>query len=608
MKISAPAETAGAFSWRPALAVFLPALAMRAVFLSQWLGLPYPGSLSADAWVHNKWALEILGGEFVRHAAFYQSPFYPYFLALFYKAAGYHPAWALCLQVLVDSLSCVLIMRIAQRCFGPRAGWLAGLGTAFYRPLIFGAALLTKETFVIFSTALFVLLVLRADERGRKRDYLYCGLAAGWSVLSRTNMLALVPAALAWLWLRRRGRPRRTGFLTAAVLPMLLGVVLPILPATIHNYAASRDFVLVNSTGGFTFFIGNNPEATGTGTFPLGVSSDPLLEESQSTGLAEKSSGRPLKPSEASAFWFRHGLEFIADNPGRWLGLMAVKFWLFWNWYEIPDNYDLQFIAEHFNTVLKWPLVSFALAGALGAVGLFFCRWRETSGLLPLLFCAYLGPLLFFIVGDRYRLPALVFLLPAAAAALERLARAAAGLNFESVWKPCLAASPLILLCLVRTPFNLALGSAAGWAQLTCVYSERGEHARALDAFDRANDIDPAGIDDSTVIKAAASLESLGQAGAALDLYERWIRVYPKASMLYNNSGVLLFQLGRIKESVKMFERSLELDPAPSTQYRSLFYCYSKLGDKKKALKYGVAALAHSPQDAELERAVNSPR
>ena len=593
------------FSRRRVLAVAALALIVRAVFLGQWLGLPYVGSLSADAWVHDKWALEILGGQLVRHAAFYQSPFYPYFLAFFYKIFGHHPAGVLWLQVLVDSLSCALILRLGERCFGARAGLLAGLACALYRPFIFSTGLLTKETFVIFSTALFALLALRAGERGLKKDYLFCGLAAGLCALMRTNVLALVPAALFWFWLRRRGRaePARK-FLAAAALPLLLGAALPILPAAVHNFAASRDLVLVNSTGGFTFFIGNNPEATGTAIFPLGISSDPLLEESQSTGLAGKLAGRPLKPSEASAFWFRKGLAFIVEHPARWLGLTAVKFWLFWNWYEIPDNYDLQFVVKHFRTVLGWPLVPFALIGCLGAAGLFLCRWREASGLPALLLAAYLGPLLFFIMGDRYRLPALVFLLPAAGAAADRLLTAAAGFDFKGVWKPCLAALPLMLLCLSRTPFNLELAEAAGWAQLTTVYAERGEHERALEAFTRAFDTDPGGIDDSTVAKAAASLERLGQADVALGLYQRWLKVYPGSPMLHNNCGILLFKLGRTRDGVEMFERALALDPAPAEEYRNLFYGYSKLGKKAPAVKYGEIAAALQPRDAELRRAV----
>ncbi|HBA60644.1 MAG TPA: hypothetical protein DCZ92_07460 [Elusimicrobia bacterium] len=593
--------------WAGAVVVFLLALAVRLVFLAQWAHLPYIDAFSADAWVHEKWALEILNNGLLRHTAFYQSPFYPYFLAGFYKVFGHHPHWVFGLQAVVDAAGCVLIMQLARRCFGARAGLLAGFAAAFYRPFIFSTGLLTKETFVVFGTALFTWLALRADERGRRADFFFCGLAAGWTALSRSNILLLAPAALFWFWLRR-GRADGPGvFLKNAALPLLLGVLLPLAPAAVHNYAASRDFVLVNYTGGFTFFIGNNPESDGTANFPLGINSDPLLEESQSAGMAEKLAGKKLKPSEVSAFWLRRGLGFIAEHPAKWAGLTALKFWFFWNWYEIPDNYDLQFVAEHFKSVLSLPLVSFALAGCLGAAGLFLCRAREISGLPLLLFWTYLASVLPFAVSDRYRYPALVFLLPAAAAAADRLITAAGSRQWRPLWKPFLAAAPLMLLCLARPPFNFRFGEAAGWTQLTAVYGARGEHGKALEAFDRALGTAPESVDEAAVINAAASLEALGRPGDALAFYGRWLEVYPGSSMLYNNSGVLLYRQGRIKEGVKMFEKSLALDPAPKNQYKNLFYGYAKLGDKK-ALQYGETALALFPADAEFARAVSAQR
>ncbi|PIU20323.1 MAG: hypothetical protein COT18_02860 [Elusimicrobia bacterium CG08_land_8_20_14_0_20_59_10] len=327
--------------WAPAAAVFLLALAVRCLFLVQWAQLPYIDAFRADAWVHDKWALEILENGLIRRTAFYQSPFYPYFLALFYKVFGHHPQAVFWLQAAADSAGCALIMSAARRCFGGRAGLLAGIAAALYRPFIFSTGLLTKETFVVFGTALFAWLALRADERGLRKDFFFCGVAAGWTVLSRSNMLLLAPAALFWFRLRRGPGKSARGFLTGAALPLLFGVLLPILPVTAHNYIASRDLVLVNYTGGFTFFIGNNPESDGTANFPAGISSDPLLEESQSAGLARRACGRKLKPSEVSRYWLRRGLGFIAAHPVKWLELTALRFWFFWSWYEIPDNYDL---------------------------------------------------------------------------------------------------------------------------------------------------------------------------------------------------------------------------------------------------------------------------
>lgn len=476
-------------------AVFLAAFALRAAFLLQWSHLPYLGALSADAWAYDRWAREIVSGGLLRHAAFYQSPFYPYLLALSYKLFGHTPVPVLWLQVAADSVTCLIAARLGERAFGRGAGLAAGLLCAFYRPFIFAAAVPGKETFAVFSTALFALLALRAGEGGRRRDWLFCGLAGGWAALLRSNTLLLLPAALVWAW--RAGTGKK--ILRNAALPLLLGAALPILPATLHNFLASRDLVLINSNGGFTFFLGNSPGATGTGIYPPGFSSNPVLEETQPAMLAEAELGRPLKPSEVSGYWLRRALSFIAANPAEWLRLTAARFFFFWNRYEIPDNYDLQFIAANFRVVLGWPLASFALAGCLGAAGLFLCRGKEASGLLAFLFCAYFLSVLPFWVTDRYRLPALVFLLPAAGGFIAALLSRERG-ALRALW-----ALPLAALCLLPPPFDLRLAEGAGWAQLVTVYAETGNGAGALESLRRAAAADPAAL--TTEIAAAAALD-----------------------------------------------------------------------------------------------------
>ena len=445
-----------------------------------------------------------------------------------------------------------------------------------------------------------MLLVLRAGTSGRARDNFFCGLAAGCCILLRTNMALLVPAALIWLWLVRSPRQGVWKYAAGVKLPMLLGAALAVLPATLHNFAASRDLVLV-TPGGFTFFLGNNPEATGLETFPSGVSSDPLLEESQSTRLAEAAVGRALKPSEASRYWFRKGLGFVAGQPFRWLGLMGRKFWMFWNWYEISDNYDLQFVRKHFNTILKWPLASFALIGSLGAAGLFLSKARGPSGLPLFLFLAYLASILPFLMSDRYLLPGVVFLIPLAVAALERLYVAARKLEWRTVLKLFLPASPLILLCLSRPPVDIKFDEAAGWGQLTRGYADQGDSRKALEAFRNAVALKPESVDPVTLDKAAQSLVRLGRAGEALELYRTGSELYPQSAVLYNARAILLFELGRTKEGLEFFKKSLAINPDSASEYRNLFYGYLKLGDKAQAIRYGETAAARFPQDKDLQ-------
>ena len=90
--------------------------------------------------------------------------------------------------------------------------------------------------------------------------------------------------------------------------------VAAIAPATLHNYIASKDFVLITSNGGVNFYIGNGEEATGI-FYPA---KDITFEtESSSRSYVERLFGRDMKPSEISAYWFERSFDFIKRHPAR---------------------------------------------------------------------------------------------------------------------------------------------------------------------------------------------------------------------------------------------------------------------------------------------------
>jgi hypothetical protein len=51
----------------------------------------------------------------------------------------------------------------------------------------------------------------------------------------------------------------------------IAGMVLAILPATLHNYRAEGAFIPVAANGGINFYLGNGPEATGETPLPPGL-------------------------------------------------------------------------------------------------------------------------------------------------------------------------------------------------------------------------------------------------------------------------------------------------------------------------------------------------
>lgn len=506
-----------AAKYRAELAVFAAALGLRALFLFQWSRTPYWLTPQVDDLVHHQWALEILRDGLVRHAAFYQSPLYPYLLAGLYRVFGVRPELMLGLQALAGAAACVVLTRVGSRLFGARAGLLAGLLAAAYEPFLFHTGFLLKETVVVLSLALFLLAFLRARESGRFLDAALCGLALGVAALGRGNALFLLPAALGL------GRePRRAA-------AFVLGFGLAVAPATVHNWLASRDFVLVNATTGFSAFIGNNPEATGTTHYPLGISSHPQVEEKEAAARAEVEAARPLKPSEVSRHWAKRALEYALEQPFSWLDLTARKFLLFWNWYELPDDYDINFVEREAPTLLSWPLLGFRWLGTLGILGAAwaFRRRPETRPLLALA-ALYAASVILTFVTDRYRLPFAVFLAPFAGAFLDRLLS-------SSRWEALAAASPALpLAALCQWPM-LSYGprdESQGWVGVMHARRDLGQHEYAVAAFVRAAQASERPLGEGAYLAAMDSALKLGDEKAAAEARAEGLRRMPESAVL----------------------------------------------------------------------------
>ncbi len=502
------------------------------LLLRQWSLTPYHLHPQLDDQVHQWWALEILDGKILRELAFYQSPFYPYFSALVYKIFGLHPTLMLWLQAAAGAASCVALLRATARRLGEKAGLWAGIMAALYRPFLFHGVFFLKETWLILALSLFVLAALRLEAEGRLRDAFWSGLALGLAALSKGNILLLTPVLPTSLLLQK---PVRPGLRLCAF--FLMGLVLPILPATLHNYAASRDFVLINYTSGFSFFIGNNPEANGTTRYPLKVSSHPLEEEKQSTALAELETGRTLAPSEVSRFYVRKGLAFIRQEPGPWLYLTLFKFMLFWNKYELPDNYDLSFIQAHTKTILSRPLFSFQWVASFAAVGMVLLKG---GGTLRVLGGLYMLSVVLTYVSDRYRLPMAVFLIPFAAGMLAEAARPDFRKRWRGALRPLVLAAPLLLLCNITLLRRTAYDESQGWTNLAQVYYERAEYGNALDSFHQAARAEPGRMAEIAFLYGGGAAEKMGDTDKAIAIYRAGLKLHPDAVLLQEKFNRLL--------------------------------------------------------------------
>jgi 4-amino-4-deoxy-L-arabinose transferase-like glycosyltransferase len=183
------------------------------------------------------------------HLIFYP-PVYPYFLAVLYRLSGTFET-ARFAQALIGTLLVPAVGLAGARAFSPRIGLWAAAVTALYPDLIWFSVHFWSET--VFMVLLWwgIERLLAADAAEGLGRAAGAGVLWGAAVLTRETVLYFIPLAALWLALppRARGRARGAVFLVASLLVVA--------PWTYRNWAVFHAFVPVSTAGGQNLFQGN---------------------------------------------------------------------------------------------------------------------------------------------------------------------------------------------------------------------------------------------------------------------------------------------------------------------------------------------------------------
>jgi Dolichyl-phosphate-mannose-protein mannosyltransferase len=433
--VGLPPETRdGPFLWREhgvaIVVLFVLALSVRVSLLVELGRTPFFQVRNIDSEAYHLWAVRIAAGHWMPTEAFYQSPVYAYFLAVLYKLFG-DGSWSpRVVQVVLGSLSAVLVYAIGARLFSRRVGWLAGLGLALYGPIVLEEITFSKTTVLVAGALAAFALYLSEIPRGRTAGALASGVLFGVTVAGVGQWMLAFLALIAWApMMAERLAPARRRRITAA---FAAGGLMVLLPLVAWNTGRGGGLMLTSGDAGLNFYNGNNERASGLPAKPVGLRDVPQYEEGDARWLAERAVGHRLSPAEVSRFWTQRALAWISGHPADWLVVLGRKLLTLWNGFEIPDNYHYAFMRAHFLPLLRL-LPTFALVAPLALVGLAMPFWRRRDVTALYIACgAYLATVLLFYVRGRYRIPAVPFLLVLAAMAIERLIRAVSTRRWRS--------------------------------------------------------------------------------------------------------------------------------------------------------------------------------
>jgi 4-amino-4-deoxy-L-arabinose transferase-like glycosyltransferase len=235
---------------RSLLALTLAGLAVRLL----WVALEPPTFPVADETMWVSWGSEILPSPDVAFSPLllrfvFHPPLYLYFVGVPFALFGTLKA-VLYAQCLAGVLLVPALGLAGRRVFGERAGLAAAGVAAFYPELVWFASHFWAET--VFTVLLWWAIerLLAAEGNASSGAALVSGLLFGLAILTRETVLYFLPLAALWLAWRRAGGGRRAAMMLAAS-------ALVVLPWTIRNWLVFDAFVPVSTSGALNLWQGN---------------------------------------------------------------------------------------------------------------------------------------------------------------------------------------------------------------------------------------------------------------------------------------------------------------------------------------------------------------
>ncbi len=619
--------------WTLALVVAALAALVRVVILVQFRSTILGQYVSMDAFGYQAWSLDIAGGHWLGDRVFYQEPLYPYLLALIHLVFGPGLLPVFVTQLVAGTVNCVLVQILAARVTQNRwAGLIAGLILAFYQTMVFYEIQVLKPVWEVMFLLLFVHTLLSAYERRRGWLWLMSGVLLALLGLTRGNALLYAPFVMVWAFLacRAAGWPRAL----KAVGLFAAGLAAPLLVVMLRNAVVGGDFVLSSSHAGFNFYIGNNAESDGIYRAITGVQEDPRFEGEDARLLASRMSGRNLKLSESSAWWFSQAARCIRAHPFWWTKLLVLKVARFFNAVEVADTWSPDFFALYAPR-LKLAFITYAMLMPAAVVGLIVLWGRGMRArLIHVLVLATVVSVVIFYVFGRYRMPVVPLFAVLAAAALTEFARHARARQYATLAAMLVAAAVAAALGFTPLPsrvkpveapgiqhFNLGViyqeqlkddvkakeewdlarkqcpGYSKTMSALALLHLKHGDVEQArpllLDAI-KADATDA----DAHYLLASIYLKDRKPKDAILEL-EKAVAARPGFLRAWQDLGAMHITQGDYEGGSRVLEEAVKLFPRAESIWVNLGACYYGLRDMERARVAWTRALelAQTPEE-----------
>lgn len=562
------------------VAMLIAVAVLRIVMVRDFLASnPTAGSVGGDAGVYWDMAGRIAAGELVGDEPFLSVPLYPYALAVIRTWGGGLTAVYVA-QVILHLATGVVIATLAARKFdrGTAALAMALFFLAEEPAFLMNRVLPSTVQLLVISMAL--LAAQQSWERGAIRGAIMTGIATGFLALIYPPAMILIPILAVWVWrraaresksapgIRKTGRRRGVAGGAAAV----LAACAVIAPATWHNWAACGEFIPITANAGITFAQGNAPGADGVYTRVEGVSDFRRTMHRDTAREYAAETGETGTYGAIDRFFLARGVDYLAQDPLRALGLTARKVYWFFTGRHYGDIY-FPTLEQEDGWVHTLPLAPMPTAWLFGlaAVGLWF-GWRSgrfhafdlALFLLPLFVVAT------FWYSPRYRLAVIPIACLAGAWALVVAARSLG--TRPRKWAAAATVGGLLAVSIATGAVNVAAGF------------DRPSRYRPQHEFNRGQDFARQGAYEAALVHLRRAEELTPE----------------RAAVVAAIAGALL-ELGRLDEAEREARRLADLDPASITAPLLIGSIHLRSGDGAGAEEAFARALSMDDRDPEAQ-------
>jgi tetratricopeptide (TPR) repeat protein len=579
--------------------LFLIAFLPRLLYLLSIVKNPFFHFPIIDGQTYDDWAQEIAKGHFLGDKVFWQAPLYPYFLGIIYWIFGHSLFLVRFIQILLGTVNCLLLYRIARTAFNSKVALLTFLIATFYGPFLFFDAEILNPVLIILLNLVLILVLFSFSRIPKKSKLFWAGIILGLSSITHGLIIVFLPFILLWIIsvLRKTNFP--TGRILKYTLSLLVGFFLILAITAVRNRIVGKDMVWISSNSGINFYIGNNPDYDQTTSIRPGIEWEELIQRPIQHGFTQ--------PSEKSNYFWKESFSYIAGQPFSYLQLLAKKFILILDGFEIKRNQDMYLYRNYsfILSILLWKWVIYFPLGIilpLSLVGMVIF-WKDRSDVKakngkPLLIfyiviSQVLG-LLFFFICDRYRIPLIPFLIVFAGFALYRIFEMIKLKQTKKYLMLILMFLFLVVISNIRRHPTTTQDQAEDHYNLASVLAKEQKFDQAVSEYSRALSLEPGHI------MARYSLGVLYQREnkipEAEKEYQQVIARFPQAALAYNNLGSIYEKKGDLTKAKEMYAQSSQLHPLLADPLFNLGNMYAKEGKYPQAVALFDSCLKADPQ------------